>query len=165
MRVCLVLSSELRYFLEESLLLSRTEMSKTGEDGDSMKKQTILTAVYLAVWILSLMVFWIFMDGADAIAYSLIFLYTLLPLTTFGVSFLIGKNNFFGKWRWASPVFFGLMLMLAEYLTFSLSNMISISFARINIPSVELFIAGAVVSLIGLGIGHLIYERKAIHLK
>ena len=164
MRVCLVLSSELRYFLEESLLLSRTEMSKTGEDGNSMKKQTILTAVYLAVWILSLMVFWIFMDGSDAIAYSLIFLYTLLPLTTLGVSFLIGKNNFFGKGKWASPVFFGLMLMLAEYLTFSLSNMISISFARINVPSAELFFAGAVVSLLGLGIGYLIYRRKAIHL-
>ena len=140
-------------------------MSKTGEDGNSMKKQNILTAVYLAVWILSLMVFWIFMDGADAIAYSLIFLYALLPLTTLAVSFLTGKNNCFGKWKWASPVFFGLMLMLAEYLTFSLSNMISISFARINIPSVELLIAGAAVSLLGLGIGHLIYERKAIHLE
>lgn len=130
-----------------------------------MKKQNILTAAYLAVWILSLMVFWIFMEGSDAIAYSLIFLYTLLPLTTFGLSFLIGKNNFFGKWRWASPVFFGLMLMLAEYLTFSLSNMISISFARINAPSVELFIAGAVVSLLGLGIGYCIYRRKAIYLE
>ena len=140
-------------------------MSKTGEDGNSMKKQTILTAVYLAVWILSLMVFWIFMDGSDAIAYSLIFLYTLLPLTTLGVSFLIGKNNFFGKGKWASPVFFGLMLMLAEYLTFSLKNMIAISFARINAPSVELFISGAAVSLLGLGIGYCIYQRKAIHLK
>lgn len=126
-----------------------------------MKKQNILTAVYLAVWIISLLVFWIFMSPSDAIVYSLIFLYALLPLTTLVVSFLIGKNNCFGKWKWATPVFFGLMLMLAEYLTFSLSNMIAISFARINVPSTELFFAGLVISLIGLGIGNLIYGRKA----
>lgn len=125
-----------------------------------MKKQNILTAVYLAVWIISHLVFWIFMDGSDAIVYSLIFLYALLPLTTLVVSFLIGKNNCFGKWKWATPVFFGIMLMLAEYLTFSLSNMIAISFARINVPSVELFFAGLVISLIGLGIGNLIPRRK-----
>ena len=126
-----------------------------------MKKQNILTAGYLAVWITSLMVFWIFMCPSDAMAYSLIFLYALIPLTTFAVSLLIGKNNCFGKWKWATPVFFGLMLMLAGYLTFSLSNMIAISFARINVPSAELFFAGLVISLIGLGIGNLIYGRKA----
>lgn len=125
-----------------------------------MKKQTILTAVYPAVWILSLLVFWFFMDGADAMAFSLLFLYLLIPLTTLVVSFLIGKNNCFGKWRWTAPIFFGLMLMLTEYLTFSLKNMISISFTRINVPSLELFFAGAIISLIGLAIGYCIYQRK-----
>ena len=53
-----------------------------------MKKQTILTALYPAVWILSLLVFWIFMSPSDAIIYVLIFLYALIPLTTLVVSFL-----------------------------------------------------------------------------
>ena len=47
-----------------------------------MKKQNILTAVYLAVWIISHLVFWIFMSPSDAIVYVLIFLYALIPLTT-----------------------------------------------------------------------------------
>ena len=53
-----------------------------------MKKQNILTAVYLAVWIISHLVFWIFMSPSDAIVYVLIFLYALIPLTTLVVSFL-----------------------------------------------------------------------------
>jgi len=53
-----------------------------------MKKQTILTALYPAVWILSHLVFRIFMSPSDAIVYVLIFLYALIPLTTLVVSFL-----------------------------------------------------------------------------
>ena len=46
--------------------------------------------------------------------YSLMFLWFILPISTFIVSIVIGKNNFWGKGKWAFTLFFGVMYMLAD---------------------------------------------------
>lgn len=111
----------------------------------------ILFATYFGIWAFSLIAFWFFIDASDAMAYSILFLWILLPVTTFIVSLLIGKNNCFGSWKWLYPAVFGIMYMLAEYATFSAANMSS--FNRINMPDFEMLADGAMVSLFGLGIG------------
>lgn len=60
------------------------------------------------------------------------------------ISLLIGKNNYWGNLKWIVPVVFGIMHMLAEYATFSISNMIANSFTKINVPHYELILIGAV---------------------
>lgn len=123
--------------------------------------QLILVIAYLLIWTFSLIVFWFFTSGSDAMGYGLIYLWILIPVTTFVISILIGKNNHWGKGKWFTPIIFGIMHMLAEYATFSTANMVSNSFERINIPSFELILIGAIISAIGLGIGSFIYRRKA----
>ena len=125
-----------------------------------MKKQKQLIIAYLAVWAISLIVFWFFMGGSNAMVYSLIFLYMLIPITTFILSLLIGKNNYWGKGNWIVPIVFGIMYMLSEYTTFSLRNMITISFVRINVPHFELILIGAIISAIGLCIGNVLQYIK-----
>ena len=120
---------------------------------------TILLATYLGIWALALIVFWFFISGSDAMGYSLAFLWIILPVTTLVISLLIGKNNHLGKGKWLMPIVFGIMHMLAEYATFSVRNMMAISFARINTPHVELIFIGAVLSVIGLGMGSLGRQR------
>lgn len=112
----------------------------------------VLTAAYLVIWAFSLIVFWFFISGADATGYSLMFLWILLPITTFVISLMIGKNNYRGKWF--SSVVFGIMYMLAEYATFQAANM-AVS-GKFNMPNLEMIPVGAVISLFGLGIGSLI---------
>ena len=68
-----------------------------------------------------------------------------------------------GKGKWLAPIVFGIMHMLAEYLTFSLKNMVSISFHRINAPNLELLFAGIVLYEISVGAGHFIYRKKLKH--
>jgi len=51
--------------------------------------------------------------------------------------------------------------MLAEYATFSTANMIT--FDKINAPSFEMFLVGAVISAIGLGIGAIVNNKKSIY--
>lgn len=121
---------------------------------------TILIATYLGIWVFALIVFWCFISGSDAMGYSLVYLWTILPVATFAISFLIGKNNHLGKGKWLTPVAFGIMHMLTEYATFSMRNMIAISFSRINMPHFELILIGAVISAMGLGIGSLSYHAK-----
>lgn len=111
----------------------------------------ILIATYLGIWAFSLVAFWCFIDASDAMAYSILFLWILLPVTTFIISVLIGKNNCFGGWKWLYPIAFGSMYMLAEYATFSAANMSW--FNRVNMPDFEMLAAGTIISLLGLGIG------------
>ncbi len=111
----------------------------------------ILIITYLAIWAISLIVFWFFISDSDAMGYSIMFFWVLLPVTSFVLSLLIGKNDYWGKWKWISAVVFGIMYMLAEYATFSAANMIS--FNNINRPQFDMILIGAVISIVGLGIG------------
>lgn len=129
-----------------------------------MKKQTALIGAYLFVWVATLVIFWCFLDGSDAMGFALLFLYILIPVTTFVVSLFIGKNDYWGQVKWFAPLAFGVMHMLTEYFTFSMRNMVAISFTRINVPHFELILVGAAISVIGLGVGKLIYHIKSKHL-
>ncbi len=143
-----LMSNYLEY-LEEStnVVRSKNKFSKL-----------ILIITYLAIWALSLVVFWLFTSESDAMGYSIMFLWVLLPVTTFVLSLLIGKNNYWGKWKWLSAVAFGIMYMLAEYATFSAANMVS--FSKLNVPDFTMIPIGAIVSLFGLGIGVVINRMK-----
>ena len=133
-------------YLEEStnVVKSRNKLSKL-----------VLIMTYLVIWAVSLIVFWLFMDPAGALGYSLMFLWLLLPVTTFVLSLLIGRNNFWGKWKWLSAAAFGLMYMLADYATFKAANMVSNGIFRM--PDFIMLFAGVIISVLGLGILSLIH--------
>ena len=132
-------------YLEEStnVVKSNTKRNKT---------VTILS--YLMIWTVSMLVFWVFNGGIDAMGYSLMFLWIIIPVTTFTVSVIIGKNNFWGIKKWAFTFPFGVMYMLAEYGTFSMAN--NIAFNKINELEWDLAVAGAIISAIGMLTGLLI---------
>ena len=102
-------------------------------------------------------------DDADALGYSIMYLGILLPVATFVISLLIGKNNYWGKWKWGSAFIFGIMYMFAEYATFSTANMIT--FDKFNVPDFGMILAGMIISIIGMEIGALInyvtYSRRS----
>ena len=137
-------------YLEDStnLVKSKTKLSKI-----------ILISVYLFIWALSEIVFWFFTSPSDAMGYSLMFIWIIMPVTTFIVSLIIGKNRFFGKYRWILPVFFGIMFMLVPYSTLSVSNMTA--FHTFRWPDFPMLPIGAVISFAGIGLGLLINSRIA----
>ena len=117
---------------------------------------TILS--YMLVWAIAMIVFWFFTSGSDAMGYSLMFLWIILPVTTFIVSVVIGKNNFWGKGKWAFTIFFGAMYMLAEYGTFKMAN--NIAFNKLNAPDLGMIVAGAIISAIGMLVGSLWNKKR-----
>ena len=119
----------------------------------------ILLATYLGIWAVSLITFWFFISGTDSMGYSIMFLWVLLPVTTFVISLLIGKNNYMGRWKCFFSIVFGIMYMLAEYATFSAANMIS--FDKINMPQFSLILIGAIISQTGLVVGTFINYVKS----
>lgn len=86
------------------------------------------------------------------------FLWFILPISTFIVSIVIGKNNFWGKGKWAFTLFFGVMYMLAEYGTFKMAN--NIAFYKLNAPDLGMIVAGAIISAIGMLVGSLWNKKR-----
>ena len=170
--VSVIKMSDLYEISLDHLLKEKEEMPMSNyidyleESTNTVKSQkklslTILLATYLGIWAFALIVFWFFISGSDAMGYSFVFLWIILPVTTLVISLLIGKNNHLGKGKWLTPIAFGVMHMLAEYATFSVRNMIAIEFARINVPHFELILIGSFFSVIGLGIGSFTYHIKS----
>ncbi|MEG0015827.1 MAG: hypothetical protein RR747_04535 [Gordonibacter sp.] len=118
----------------------------------------IVIATYLGIWAITLMVFWFFTRGSDAMGYALVFMWVVLPTTTFALSLVIGKNNYWGKAKWVSPVVFGVMYMLAGYATLSAANMAA--FNKVTMPEFAMIPVGAIISVVGLGIGVILNHRK-----
>lgn len=124
---------------------------------DPVKRRLIL--VYCAVWLSSLVLFWCFTGAADAMGYSILVLWVLLPLTTFAVSLVIGKKNLWGSRNRLAPLILGFLYMLAGYATFPLAN--TLAFGRINLPDLGSWLWGALLSAAGLALGRWLRLRAA----
>lgn len=135
-------------YLDEStnVVKSKTRLSKL-----------ILVLSYLLIWSIAIIVFWRFTDSSDAMGYSLMYIWIILPVSTFVVSLLIGKNDYWGRFKWFVAIAFGIMYMLAEYATFSMAN--NVSFNKINMPNFSMMFTGMIISVIGIAIGHLMLKK------
>lgn len=136
-------------YLEESTNVVKSNANRS---------KIVILLSYLLIWALAMIVFWFFTSGSDAMGYSLMFLWIILPVTTLIVSVLIGKNNFWGKGKWAFCLFFGMMYMLAEYGTFKMAN--NIAFHKLNAPEWGMIAAGAILSAIGMLAGSLCQQKR-----
>lgn len=131
----------------------------TDEDGSSTRNKLAVILAYLLVWGVSMIVYWFLISGSDAMGYSLTFLWIVLPVTTFVVSFVIGKRGYWGRGKWAAAPLLGVMYMLAEYGTFGISN--NVAFGRLNAPEWGMLVAGAAVSVAGMMLGTLLDKKRS----
>ena len=117
--------------------------------------------IYLAIWVAAEIWFWCFLDPGDGIGYGLLVFYLALPVSSFVVSLFIGKKDDWGKYKWFWSLFFGVMFMLAEYMTSSLANMLANQ--RFRLPSgnsLQMIFIGAAISFVGMAIGAVVYRMK-----
>ncbi|MCD8005905.1 MAG: helix-turn-helix domain-containing protein [Oscillospiraceae bacterium] len=145
---------------EESPVTEYLEYLEESTDTVKSKRnigKLIIIATYLIIYAIAMILFWCVADGSDAMGYSLIIFYFVLPITTFVLSILIGTNDYWGRWKWLSAVIFGVMYTFAEYATFRLVN--TIAFGDFNLPNLTLWLAGAIISLAGLEIGTLVHRH------
>ncbi len=116
-----------------------------------MNKKAI--CIYIVIWAVCLAGFWLGL-GQDALGYSLTVFYGVLPLAMLICSAFTGGSAAFGK-ALVCALLFGVSFAAIEYFTFSLANMITISFGRINLPQWELIPIGALLSFLGFGAGRI----------
>lgn len=136
-------------YLEES-----TNVVKSNE----RKSKIMVVMSYLVVWAIAMIAFWSDTESSDAMGYAILYLWLILPVTTFVVSLIIGRRDYWGSRKWIAALVLGVMYMLSAYGTFSLAN--NIYAHHINPPDWEMIAVGGAISLLGLLIGHLT-RRKA----
>lgn len=117
----------------------------------SKRNKLLLIIAYLGIWAIAMIAFWFFTDGSDAMGYSLMYLWIILPVTTIVISYLIGRNDYFGKGQYLIPILMGIMYMLSEYGTLSMANMVE--FHKVNSPEWSMIFIGVILSFAGIFIG------------
>ena len=145
----------------KSTYLEHLEESTNVVKSTNRKSRIIVILAYVVVWVIMLAMFWIpeVMKGSgavDAMGFSILAFYLVLPVATIVTSFFIGKDNSWDKSKWLMLIFYGVMFCLAEYGTFSLLNMVGNEYSTFNWPEFAPFLAGVILSAIGIGSGKLV---------
>ena len=127
-------------------------IEETTNEVKSRQKFSKLVQViaYLVIWAVAIIVFWLG-GRVDAMGYSLVVLWFVLPVSTFIISIFIGKDDGWANYKWLMLLFFGVMYMLAEFATFKLAN--AIAFHKTNLPEITNMLPGILCSAAGLLVG------------
>lgn len=127
-------------------------IEETTNDVKSRQKFSKLVQViaYLVIWAVAITVFWLG-GRVDAMGYSLVVLWLVLPVSTFIISIFIGKDDDWANYKWLMLIFFGVMYMLAEFATFKLAN--AVAFHKTNLPEITSMLPGMLCSAAGMLVG------------
>ena len=121
-----------------------------------MKNKIILPfVVFAGIYVILVSMFWFTMIHEDAAAYSLLVLWTSLPVSIFLSAFFMGRFSG-GRWhdfpaKYLFIILYGLMYMGSEYFTYCFANMMT--FHHILMPDFSMMAVGCVLSAVGIAIG------------
>jgi hypothetical protein len=111
--------------------------------------------IYFAIWFVTVASFYLGLSQS-AMGYSLLAFYLVLPLAGIICPAISVCNGCSFKGAIIGSIVIGLAYSGAQYLTFSLLNMMLHSFNKINPFSIDAAIGGALTALLGFGIGAII---------
>ena len=156
-------SVSLDCLLKEETSMKQTYKEYLEESTNTVKSKErqsllMLILVTLGIWALSVLTFWLVKSRVDSTGYSLTIMWTVLPITFFVVSFMIGFQNYFGKYKWLTALVFSLMYTLSGYTTSIVVD--DMLYQSVIWPDFTKLPIGLVISLAGLGLGVFMRKRK-----
>lgn len=133
------------------------------ESTNTVKSKTRLSKLlvvlsYLVIWAFNIMASWRFSAGSITEAQAGGAQWIMLPAATIVLSLLIGKNNYWGKYKWLAPIGFGLMFMLSVYASYGMRE--SLIFNRVDLQTLSFFFIGTIASMIGMVLGHALFADQ-----
>ena len=111
--------------------------------------------IYFSIWFVTVASFYLGLSQS-AMGYSLLAFYFVLPLAGIVCPAISVQNGCSFKGAIIGSIVIGFAYSGAQYLTFSLFNMMNHSFEKINPFSIDAAIGGALTALLGFGIGAII---------
>ena len=153
----------LDHLLKEETSVKQSYTSYLEESTNTIKSRrthsiTILVSLTLGVWALSVLATWLVASGADSTGYSTAVMWTMLPVTFFAVSFLTGRNRYFGRVMYAVPFVCSLLYSLCGYATsIAAENQL---IRTVRWPDFAKLPIGLLISAVGLALGILARSRQ-----
>lgn len=114
---------------------------------------------FLVVWAVCVAVFWLG-GGSDAMGYSILVMYLVLPVTTFVCSLLMGLDTSWRERQWLFLLYFGVGYVLLPYGTFSAANMLTTG--NFHLPEWQYILYGTAFAMQGLCLGSAIRWGRAL---
>lgn len=112
----------------------------------------IIIGVYGVLWALAVITFWFFYkDSQRAMFHVIVVRYGLLPVLTFILSILIGKEYIPARYVWLVPICFSIAYLGYVLLTLSLG--LYVLAGNVSLPEIPDFLFCLIISAIGLLIG------------
>ncbi len=111
-------------------------------------RDNICLIAYGAVFAICALAFWLFCPPDGANVYTMVVLWLVMPLASVLFSYMLTVSERPRGWKRFIPFICAAILMLLEYVTIALKNMIAFP-GNVNPPSIFLAIFGMVASLIG----------------
>ena len=154
----------LDHLLKEETSMKQSYKAYLEESTNTVKSRrtqsiTTIVLVTLVVWALSVVAAILVANGVDSSGFSVAFMWTVLPVTFFAVSFLIGRNRYFGRAMVAVPFVCSLLYSLCGYVTSVASENQMIRTVRW--PDFAKLPIGLLIAAAGLALGILIRVRQS----
>ena len=128
------------------------------ESTNTVKSKVRLSKLLLVLSYLVILASWRFSAGSITEAQAGGAQWIMLPAATIVLSLLIGKNNYWGKYKWLAPIGFGLMFMLSVYASYGMRE--SLIFDRVDLQTLSVFFIGTIASMIGMALGHALFADE-----
>ena len=116
-----------------------------------MLKRNLPGVGFLAVWLLLVLLFWTLMAPSDALGYSILAIYLVLPAGALIAGFFYGRRLCPAA-LWFI-LFAALLGILLPWLTFDRAN--TVSTGNLNAPELFPALLGGIPAGLGLGLGSL----------
>lgn len=142
---------------DENMIKHLDESTNVVKSKNRLSK-VLLISIYISIWAACILFYWIFSGPTDEMVYSIFVFWGILPITSLIISAIVGKDDFKPLTKLGVVILLGIMFMLCEYFTFSLSNMIA--FDKFNKISLDALFWGTLFSSFGMGIGCLAKHIK-----
>lgn len=114
---------------------------------------------FLVVWAVCVAMFWLG-GGSDAMGYSILVMYLVLPITTFVCSLLMGLDTSWRERQWLFLLSFGVGYVLLPYGTFSAANMLTTG--NFHLPEWQYILYGTAFAMQGLCLGSAIRWGRSL---
>lgn len=121
-------------------------------EGGTMRRDGIgVIVAELGVFLISLLVFWLFISGVDAMGYTLFYVWGFMLLVSCVTSFIVGLRRIWNGRGVLWPVLCAVLITLLPWMTFDASY--ALHSGRLLIPDPMFLIGGCIVSYVAFGLG------------
>lgn len=103
-------------------------------------------------------VFWVFHGMVNPMLYAMTTGAVIFPIPSIVISFFIGRYDYWGNFKWISPILFGFSYTFWGACTYDLAN--TLSAGHLNPLNLDVIPYGAIFSVVGLIVGSIIRYKK-----